>query len=136
MVARWPLLEPVTKRPLRKSLTLSMMRALHAHLGIPASVLLRERNSPAVPDETVPWQRFPLKEMIARGWITGSIARDTPERLLTQFFAPIGSPAEIAAVFKKTESARTAHTIDKYALAAWSARIMIDRKSTRLNSSH
>src|SRR5438034_3741783 len=125
MVARWPLLEPVTKRPLRKSLTLSMMRALHAHLGIPASVLLRERNSPAVPDETVPWQRFPLKEMIARGWITGSIARDTPERLLTQFFAPIGSPAEIAAVFKKTESARTAHTIDKYALAAWSARIMI-----------
>ena len=109
----------------KRPLTLSMMRALHSHLGIPASVLLRERNSPATPDETIPWGRFPLKEMIARGWIGGSIAREKPERLITQFFSPIGSPAEIAAVFKKTESTRTAHTTDKYALAAWSARVMI-----------
>src|SRR5882762_3957409 len=62
----------------KRPLTLSMMRALHSHLGIPASVLLRERNSPEVPGETIPWQRFPLKEMIARGWISGSIVRDTP----------------------------------------------------------
>lgn len=109
----------------RRPLTLSMMRALHSHLGIPASVLLREHHSPAVAGEAIPWDRFPLKEMIGRGWISGSIARDKPERLLTQFFAPIGSPAEIAAVFKKTGSTRTAHTIDKYALAAWSARITI-----------
>jgi HTH-type transcriptional regulator/antitoxin HigA len=109
----------------KRPLTLSMMRALHSHLGIPASVLLRERNSPVIEGEGIPWERFPLKEMIARGWISGSIARDGPERLLTQFFAPIGSPAEIAAVFKKTESTRTAHAIDKYALAAWSARVMI-----------
>ncbi len=109
----------------KRPLTLSMMRALHSHLGIPASVLLRERNSPDVEGEHIPWHRFPLKEMIARGWISGSIARDKPARLLTQFFAPIGSPMEIAAAFKKTESTRTAHTIDKYALTAWSARIII-----------
>jgi HTH-type transcriptional regulator/antitoxin HigA len=109
----------------KRPLTLSMMRALHSHLGIPASVLLRERNSPDVEGEQIPWHRFPLKEMIARGWISGSIARDKPARLLTQFFAPIGSPMEIAAAFKKTESTRTAHTIDKYALTAWSARIII-----------
>jgi HTH-type transcriptional regulator / antitoxin HigA len=109
----------------KRPLTLSMMRALHSHLGIPASVLLRERNSPAIEGEGIPWERFPLKEMMARGWVSGSIARDGPERLLAQFFAPIGSPAEIAAVFKKTESTRTAHTVDKYALAAWSARVMI-----------
>src|SRR6267378_1170070 len=47
----------------KRPLTLSMMRALHSHLGIPASVLLRERNSPDV-DEPIPWDRFPLKEMI------------------------------------------------------------------------
>lgn len=109
----------------KRPLTLSMMRALNSHFGIPASVLLHEHNSPAVPDGTIPWHRFPLKEMIARKWISGSIARETPELLLTRFFAPVGSPSEIAAVFKKTESARTAHAIDKYALAAWSARIMI-----------
>jgi HTH-type transcriptional regulator/antitoxin HigA len=109
----------------RRPLTLSMMRALHSHLGIPASVLLRERNSPEVPGETIPWERFPLNEMMARGWITGSILRDKAERLLTHFFAPIGSPMEIAAVFKKTENTRTAHAVDQYALAAWSARIVI-----------
>lgn len=109
----------------RRPLTLSMMRALHSHLGIPASVLLRERNSSEVSSETIPWERFPLKEMMARGWITGSTLPDKAERLLIQFFAPIGSPMEIAAVFKKTESTRTAHAADRYALAAWSARIMI-----------
>lgn len=109
----------------KRPLTLSMMRALHSHLEIPASVLLRERNSPEGTGETIPWERFPLKEMIVRGWISGSTLRDKPEHLLTQFFAQIGSPMEIAAVFKKTESTRTAHAVDKYALAAWSARIMI-----------
>lgn len=109
----------------KRPLTLSMMRALHSHLGIPASVLLRERNSPEMGGDTIPWERFPLKEMMARGWITGSILRDKAERLLTHFFAPVGSPMEIAAVFKKTESTRTGHAVDKYALSAWSARIVI-----------
>ena len=109
----------------RRPLTLSMMRALHSHLGIPASVLLHERKSPEETGEPIPWERFPLKEMIARGWISGSTQRDKPERLLVQFFAPIGSPMEIAALFKKTENTRTTRSINKYALAAWSARVMI-----------
>lgn len=115
----------------KRPLTLSMMRALHSHLGIPASVLLHEQNLLEETGETIPWQRFPLKEMIARGWISGSIQRDKPERLLAQFFAPIGSLAEVAALFKKTESARTVHSIDKYALAAWSARITIQATEER-----
>ena len=109
----------------RRPLTLSMMRALHSHLGIPASVLLHERKSPDETGEPIPWERFPLKEMIARGWISGSTQRDKPERLLVQFFAPISSPMEIAALFKKTENTRTARSINKYALAAWSNRVMI-----------
>lgn len=109
----------------RRPLTLSMMRALHSHLGIPASVLLRERKSQDEPGDAIPWARFPLKEMIARGWITDSNQRDKPEALLTQFFAPVGSPSQVAALFKTTETARTTRSINKYSLAAWTARIMI-----------
>ncbi|MBA3356155.1 MAG: ImmA/IrrE family metallo-endopeptidase [Pyrinomonadaceae bacterium] len=109
----------------RRPLTLSMMRALHSHLGIPASVLLRERKSQDEPSDAIPWERFPLKEMIARGWITGSNRPDKPEALLTQFFAPVGSPSQVAALFKTTETARTTRSINKYSLAAWTARIII-----------
>jgi HTH-type transcriptional regulator/antitoxin HigA len=109
----------------KRPLTLSMMRALHSHLGIPASVLLRERDSVEETSESIPWDRFPLKEMIERGWISGPIRHDKPERLLAPFFAPVGSPMQIAALFKKTENTRSARSINQYALAAWSARVMI-----------
>jgi HTH-type transcriptional regulator/antitoxin HigA len=109
----------------KRPLTLSMMRALHSHLGIPARVLLREQSSSDEAGERIPWDRFPLKEMMDRGWITGSLQRDKPERLLAPFFAPVGSPTQIAALFKKTENTRSARTINQYALAAWSARVMI-----------
>ena len=50
----------------KRSLTLSMIRALEGGLGIPAKVLLKE------PDEFrdaegIAWSRFPVKEMNKRG---------------------------------------------------------------------
>ena len=108
----------------KRPLTLSMMRALHSQLGIPAGVFLQERGSEETVREPIAWNRFPLKEMIARGWIVGSSKRDEPERLLTRFFAPVGSPRQIAALFKKTENARATRSVNQYALAAWSARVM------------
>ena len=108
----------------KRPLTLSMMRALHSHLAIPAAVLLHGGKALEEADtDTVPWTRFPLKEMVARGWISSSIQRE-PERLLGSFFSQIGSPMEIAALLKRTETTRTARSMDPFALAAWKARIV------------
>lgn len=108
----------------KRPLTLSMMRALHSHLGIPAAVLLRGGSaSEQTADDTIPWNRFPVKEMAARGWISGSVQRE-PERLLGSFFSQIGSPLEIAALLNRTETTRSARSLDSYALAAWKARIV------------
>jgi HTH-type transcriptional regulator/antitoxin HigA len=108
----------------KRPLTLSMMRALHSNLGIPAAVLL---HGGSAREETaggaIPWKRFPLKEMAARGWISGLIQRE-PERLLGSFFSQIGSPMEIFALLKRTETTRFARSLDPYALAAWKARIV------------
>jgi HTH-type transcriptional regulator/antitoxin HigA len=109
----------------KRPLTLSMIRALHSQLGIPASALLRESGvSEEVATESVEWSRFPLKEMIKRGWIAGSAKTDDPQRLLAPFFSHVGSPTQIAVLFMKTRTARTARRIDPYALAAWSARVL------------
>jgi HTH-type transcriptional regulator/antitoxin HigA len=108
----------------KRPLTLSMMRALHSHLGIPAAVLLHGGSAlEETAGDTIPWRRFPLKEMAARGWISGSIQRE-PERLLGSFFSRIGSPMEIAALLKRTETTRSARSLDPFALNAWKARIV------------
>ena len=54
----------------KRAITMSMARALHRHLGIPADVLLQEPGASlhdAVPH--VEWPRFPLKALAKAGWI-------------------------------------------------------------------
>ena len=55
----------------KRDITMSMARALHRHLGIPADVLLQERKvflDDALAD--VEWRRFPLKAMAKLGWVS------------------------------------------------------------------
>src|SRR6266550_9017529 len=102
----------------KRPLTLSMMRSLHSHLRIPASVLLHGGNSEDETDEEIDWERFPVKEMAARGWFNGSsLKREKPERLHRSFFSLIGSPMKIAALLKRTDTTRSARSLDPYALA-------------------
>ncbi len=52
----------------KRSLTLSMIRALHNGLGIPAGVLLREAGATLPQDDPgIQWERFPVVEMVNRG---------------------------------------------------------------------
>ena len=54
----------------KRPITMSMARALHRHLGIPADVLLQEPGA-SIPDDIpdIEWTRFPLKAMAKAGWI-------------------------------------------------------------------
>ena len=54
----------------KRQLTMSMARALHQHLGIPAEVLLQESGADfeAPLDELEP-KKFPLRAMVNAGWI-------------------------------------------------------------------
>jgi HTH-type transcriptional regulator / antitoxin HigA len=109
----------------KRPLTLSMMRSLHSHLGIPATVLLYESVAEEESNDGIEWERFPVQEMVARGWFNGgSRKRDKPERLLRAFFARIGSPMQLAALLRRTDTTRSARSLNPYALAAWKARII------------
>lgn len=112
----------------KRLLTLSMIRALHSHLGIPAKALLQEHEPSELEEAALEWHRFPLRQMIARGWIkeTVSDVRDQAEDVLRRFFAPLGSVRTIVALYRKTDHVRSVRSMDGYALAAWTARVMIE----------
>ena len=111
----------------RRPLSLAMIRALHTGLGIPAKALLQEHDLSDLEETGIEWTRFPIREMVSRGWIEANLseAKERAEDLLRSFFAPFGKPAEIAAMYKRTDSIRSARAMDKYALTAWTARIII-----------
>jgi len=111
----------------KRTLTLSMIRSLHSNLGIPARVLLQERD-PLVLEETgIDWSRFPVREMLLRGWVTAQVAnvREQAEDVVRDFFAKLGDVTPAVAMFRTTDHVRSARAMDEYALAAWSARVVI-----------
>jgi HTH-type transcriptional regulator/antitoxin HigA len=116
----------------KRPLSLTMIRALHTGLGIPASALVQEASSSAIDNSTVDWERFPVREMALRGWLP-NLNRDTAARApkpalveaVRTFFAPLGSPLAAAALYRKSDNVRSARTMDQFALTAWTARVML-----------
>lgn len=119
----------------KRPLSLAMIRALNFGLGIPAEILLKEVNNYPKEEEHIEWGRFPVKELISRGWIKTSLSvtKDNTENLMRNFFAPIGSPTELVALYKMNENIRSARSMDKYALAAWTAKVLIESSKLDVN---
>ncbi len=110
----------------RKSpLTLSMIRALHSGLGIPADLLLQDADTYVESERDLDWSLFPIKEMFKRGWISDpdSTSATTIKELLS-LFQPIGEPQSLSTYFRKTAYIRGSRTTDKFALLSWLARIL------------
>jgi HTH-type transcriptional regulator/antitoxin HigA len=90
--------------------------------------------NPAAPPEDdpesaqVPWERFPIREMVARGWVqaegVSSWTRETAHDLLQPFFAQAGAQLAAAPLYRRSAHVRTAKGMDDFALAAWTARVL------------
>lgn len=116
----------------KRELTLSMIRALHTGLGIPADALLRTGSEALLAEEELEWDRFPLREMAARGWIeaTGSEIRTRAEELVRAFLEPLGPQALSPALYRKADHLRSARTMDSHALTAWTAHVLLRAQQT------
>ena len=71
----------------KRSLTLSMIRALHSKLGIPAAVLIKEGATFPYDGEGVDWGSFPVAEIISRGWVTGLDPKTQAEEIIRSLAA-------------------------------------------------
>ncbi|MEM9027085.1 MAG: ImmA/IrrE family metallo-endopeptidase [Pseudomonadota bacterium] len=106
----------------KRDLTLSMIRALNKHLGIPAEVLIQEPGG-VIPDddEGVDWTRFPIAEMVKRKLVKakGNV-KDNVEMLMRELIRRAGGFDAIPVpLFRKNDSARCNAKMDSYALMAW-----------------
>lgn len=120
----------------KRPLTLTMIRALHNGLGIPASALLQETTAKEENEKDVEWNRFPLQEMAVRGYfrdvvgynsnLTAASLLARAEELVRGFMAPTGlkTPLALPALFKRTQQMRSGRQMDQYALAAWTIQIL------------
>lgn len=111
----------------KRPLTLSMIKALHLGLGIPAGALLRERAAPDLGETFEEWNRFPIHEMQKRNWITESAAGwgARAEEILRSFFGRLGPDQQALVLYRRTAHIRAGREMDAYAMAAWTARIII-----------
>lgn len=103
----------------KRPLSLSMIRALHDGLKIPARVLIN-RPTPRSSAE-LDWSKFPIKELVKRGWIDLSDKVADPIDSLKSFFGTLG-PARSELLLKRSEQIRSARSMDDYALMAWTAK--------------
>ena len=111
----------------KRSLTLSMMRALNKGLGISADVLLQEpgaffpENSPELE-----YDKFPIGEMAKKGWIPVMPNIETrAEEIIREMINNAGG-IQLAAVclFRKSTSSRENVKNDPYALKAWCLKVL------------
>lgn len=109
----------------KRSLSLSMIRALNIGLKIPAEVLIQNNDPSNLEYSDIDWRSFPLDEMKKRGWIavSGKEIQEDPLGVMQQFLEPLGGLRLAAALYRKTDNIRSARTMDRYALAAWTARV-------------
>jgi HTH-type transcriptional regulator/antitoxin HigA len=110
----------------KRPLTLSMIRALHTGLGIPAKALLQEPEVNDLNDPDIEWSRFPIRDMVDRGWISEKALnmKDEAQSTLRSFFAALKGENAVLALYRKTNHLRSARSMDVYALAAWTAFVM------------
>lgn len=124
----------------KRPLSLAMIRALNAGLHISLESLVSEQ-----PDEVrgseIEWDRFPLREMIKRGWLGlqgGEVKNRLPyseaRDLMERFLKPLGGPSFALGVLHKTDNVRTARSSDRYALAAWACYVRRRAESAQLNA--
>ena len=119
----------------KRAITMSMARALHQHLGIPADVLLQERGASL--SDTVPgleYGRFPLRAMVKAGWIPPvQHLKDHAEELITGLMKRAGGP-EIAAapMYRRNDGRRVNAKTDEYALKAWCWQVLAQARERGL----
>lgn len=107
----------------KRPITMSMARALHEHLAIPAEVLLQK---PTPDNDGSPAglaaERFPLKAMAQRGWISNPPdLQDRASELVAGLLDRAGGSDALAAVpfYRKNDQQRINAKTDPYALRAW-----------------
>ena len=110
----------------RRALNVSMMRALHEHLGIPADILLGRPGARLPEPSAYDWNQFPLREMMKRGWLpTVKSIADSGEALVEEFLSRAFAGRHAVTLPSFRQGSRENAKAEPYSLAAWCCQAMI-----------
>ncbi len=117
----------------KRDLTLKQARALHHGLGLPAEVMLQEF-APAltVEDPTIEWEKFPVNEMIKRGWLSFAGSLKEAHLRAEELVRPFLESVELSPVICRRGQGGEK---DPYALLALRAGVYHKVSSKKLNRS-
>ena len=123
----------------KRAITMSIARALHQHLEIPADVLLQEPGA-SLPG-TMPsfeYSRFPLRAMAKAGWIPHiQDLKDHAEELINELMERAGGRAFAAApLYRKNDSRRINAKTDDYALRAWCWQVLAQARENQSDADY
>ena len=110
----------------KRPLTVSMIKALSIGLGISTDTLIGiNSDDNQSHEEGVDWSKFPLKEMINRGWISenGNALKSSAEDIIKGFITQLGWQSGSLS-FKRTLSGDAYSPSTQYALYAWVSRVV------------
>lgn len=110
----------------KRDITMSMARALHEHLGIPADVLLQKPGAnfdPALNE--IDLHRFPWKAIVKREWIVKPPNfRDYVNEMLDDLVRPAGGLKAVPNALFRENGRRLNANADAYAVRAWCWRVL------------
>lgn len=119
----------------KRPLTVSMIKALSVGLGISTETLVgvnatNENSS----EDNVDWTKFPVKEMISRGWISdkSDAIKNSAEEAIKGFIDQMGWQTGTLS-FKRTLSGDAYSPSTKYALYAWVSRVVQQARKKKSN---
>lgn len=111
----------------KRPLTVQMIRALSVGLGISADTLVGATQilDTKSDEQNIDWSRFPVKEMMSRGWITKASTKlvATAEESVKDFLQQVGFELNSVS-FKRSLHGDAYSPTTKYALYAWLARVI------------
>lgn len=119
----------------KRTLTLAMIRALHIRLKIPADLLIAEsRGVVPAEDAAVDWNRFPVAQLAARGWVKKvKNLKDHAEEIMRGMITAAGGfEAAALSLRKKNDGSRRNAKMDGYALHAWCLHVLAKGRSKDL----
>lgn len=120
----------------KRPLTVPMIRALSIGLGISTETLIgiEANNQFQTSKNEIDWSKFPIKEMVTRGWIDSikSKTAKTTEEQVRNFIEQLGGTASCAA-FKRTLKGDSYSPTTTYSLYAWLTRVVLEARNKRPN---
>lgn len=116
----------------KRPLTLAMIRALKIGLQIPADVLIQQGSPFPQDGDNVDWGRFPVAEIVKRGWVNGFQPKTQAEEIMRTLAHQAGTDNYFNNHACLRQGTRRSQKDDPFAVQAWLLKVLAEANKIKL----